>query len=302
MGTPATVVVDPPFGLPGVVAARVPTNGVTLSVLEAGPRDGPLVVLLHGFPELSYTWHAQLAALSAAGCFVVAPDQRGYATSDKPEGIRAYHLDELARDVVGLIDHYGRADAVVVGHDWGAAVAWWVALQHPQRVRRLVVMNVPHPTVFERTLRTSLGQLRRSWYMGFFQLPHFPERAITKGGAGILKRTSNPGSFSDDDLPVYRHAWRLPGAATGMLNWYRAMRYRPRASSPRVTPKTLVIWGRRDHALDWRMAQASVDLCDDGALFMIDDATHWVHHDASDRVNAALLDVVGPLLTAGARP
>jgi pimeloyl-ACP methyl ester carboxylesterase len=184
------VVVDPPFGLPGVVAARVPTHGVTLSVLEAGPCDGPLVVLLHGFPELSYTWKAQLAALSEAGCFVVAPDQRGYATSDKPEGIRAYHLDELARDTVGLIDHYGREDAVVVGHDWGAAVAWWVALQHPQRVRRLVVMNVPHPTVFERTLRTNLGQLKRSWYMGFFQLPHFPERAITKAPASSCARAT----------------------------------------------------------------------------------------------------------------
>lgn len=286
---PHRVVVDPPFGVPGVTAARVVTNGVTLSVLEAGPRDGPLVVLLHGFPELSYAWAHQLPALADAGYFVVAPDQRGYATSDKPSGIRAYHLDELAKDVVGLMDHYGRKDAAVVGHDWGAAVAWWTALQHPARVRRLVAMNVPHPTVFERTLTSSFTQLRRSWYMGFFQLPVLPERAITKGGAGILVRTSNPGSFRREDLPVYRHAWRIPGAATGMVNWYRAMRYRPRAASTRVTPRTLVIWGKKDHALDWRMASASVDLCDDGALLMIDDATHWVNHDAVARVNEALL-------------
>jgi pimeloyl-ACP methyl ester carboxylesterase len=285
----SVVVVDPPFGLPGVRAARVQTNGVTLSVLEAGPRDGPLVLLLHGFPELSYTWHAQIPALVDAGFFVVAPDQRGYATSDKPAGVRAYHLDALAKDVVGLIDAYGRTDAAVVGHDWGAGVAWWTALHHPARVRRMVAMNVPHPTVFLRTLLGSARQLRRSWYMGFFQLPILPERAVTKGGAGILVRTSNPGSFRDEDLPVYRHAWRIPGAATGMLNWYRAMRYRPQPSSPRVAPKSLVIWGRRDHALDWRMAQASVDLCDDGTLLMIDDATHWVHHDARARVNAALV-------------
>jgi pimeloyl-ACP methyl ester carboxylesterase len=286
------VVVDPPFGLPGVRAARIEVNQITLAVLEAGPRDGPLVVLLHGFPELSYTWHAQIEALAAAGCFVVAPDQRGYATSDKPTGIRAYHLDELANDVVGLIDHYGRADAVVVGHDWGAAVAWWVALQHPARVRHLVVMNVPHPAVFLRTLRTSLGQLRRSWYMGFFQLPVLPERAITKGGAGILVRTSNPGSFSREELAIYRHAWRIPGAATGMLNWYRAMRFFPRPPSSQVVPPTLVIWGKRDHALDWRMASASVDCCERGELLVIDDATHWVHRDASDRVNAALCRVI----------
>jgi pimeloyl-ACP methyl ester carboxylesterase len=125
--------------------------------------------------------------------------------------------------------------------------------------------------------------------MGFFQLPFFPERAIVKGGAGILQRTSNPGSFSDDDLPVYRAAWRIEGAARGMLAWYRAMRFRPRAPSPRVRPKTLVIWGKRDHALDFHMAQASVDLCDDGRLLMIDDATHWVQHDAPAQVNSALV-------------
>jgi len=285
------VPVEAPFGIAGVGAARVAVNGVTLSVLETGPRDGPLVVLLHGFPELSYSWRKQLTALAAAGFFCVAPDQRGYATSDKPSSLRAYHLDELAKDVTGLIDHYGRSDAVVVGHDWGAAVAWWVALKHPTRVRRLVCMNVPHPAVFERTLRSSLSQLRRSWYMAFFQLPLLPERAITKGGAGILQRTSNPGSFLDEDLPVYRHNWRLPGAATGMLNWYRAMRFLPRVADPRVRVPTLVIWGKRDHALDWRMAQASVDHCDDGELLMIENATHWVQHDAPDEVNAALLRV-----------
>jgi pimeloyl-ACP methyl ester carboxylesterase len=130
--------------------------------------------------------------------------------------------------------------------------------------------------------------------MGFFQLPVLPERAIMKGGAGILQRTSNLGSFLDEDLPVYRHAWRLPGAASGMLAWYRAMRFLPRAKDPRVRVPTLVIWGKRDHALDWRMAQASVDLCDHGELLMIDAATHWVQHDAADVVNAALLRVVAP--------
>ena len=283
----------PPFDLDGVTATRVVTkagpDGVTLSVLEAGPRDGPLVVMLHGFPELSFSWRHQIPALATAGFFVVAPDQRGYATSDKPKGLRAYHLDELARDVVALIDHYGRSTAAVVGHDWGAAVAWWVGLMHPTRVNHLVAMNVPHPTVFEHALRTDFQQLKRSWYMGFFQLPFFPERAIAKGGAGILQRTSNPGSFSDDDLPVYRAAWRIEGAARGMLAWYRAMRFRPRAPSPRVRPKTLVIWGKRDHALDFHMAQASVDLCDDGRLLMIDDATHWVQHDAPAQVNSALV-------------
>jgi pimeloyl-ACP methyl ester carboxylesterase len=292
----------PPFDLDGVTAARVVVRpgpaGVTLSVLEAGPPAGPLVLLLHGFPELSFAWRHQIPALVAAGFFVVAPDQRGYGTSDKPAGLRAYHLDELAADVVALIDHYGRSDAAVVGHDWGAAVAWWTALLHPARVNHLVAMNVPHPTVFEHTLRTSLQQLKNSWYMLFFQLPFFPERAIRNGGAGILQRTSNPGSFDDDDLPVYRAAWRIDGAARGMLAWYRAMRFRPRPPSPRVKAKTLVIWGKRDHALDFHMAQPSVDLCDDGQLLMIEHATHWVQHDAPARVNAALVAFLSSSPTA----
>jgi epoxide hydrolase 4 len=286
--------VDPPFDLPGVQATRIPTNGLTLSALQAGPPDGPLVILLHGFPELSFGWRHQLFALADAGYTVLAPDQRGYATSDKPKGARAYHLDALARDVVGIIDHFGRQDAIVVGHDWGAAVAWWVALHHPARVNRVVVMNTPHPTVFERTLRSDRRQLKKSWYMAFFQLPFFPERAILKGGAGILQRTSNPGSFHDDDLPIYRHAWRIPGAASGMLGWYRALRFLPRAKDPQVRVPTLLIWGKKDHALTWRMAQPSVDLCDHGELVMIDAATHWVQHDAPDVVNAALVRFLAP--------
>jgi pimeloyl-ACP methyl ester carboxylesterase len=281
---------DPPFDIPDTRATRVTTNGVTLSVLESGPVDGPLVVLLHGFPELSFGWRHQIPALAAAGFRVIAPDQRGYATSDKPKGVRAYHVDELARDVTGLIDHYGREQAFVVGHDWGAVVAWWIGMNHPERVKKLVVMNVPHPSVMKRFLSSSFTQLKKSWYVFFFQLPFLPERAIAKGGAGILTRTSNKGSFVDDELPVYRHAWRIAGAATGMVNWYRAARYSPKANSERVVVPTMVIWGKRDHALGHEMAAPSVALCDDGRLETIDDATHWVQHDAHDRVNALLFE------------
>jgi pimeloyl-ACP methyl ester carboxylesterase len=281
---------DPPFDIPLTRATRVTTNGITLSVLESGPEDGPLVVLLHGFPELSFGWRHQIPALAAAGYRVVAPDQRGYATSDKPKGPRAYHLDELAGDITGLIDHYGREKAFVVGHDWGAVVAWWLGTNHPERVQKLVCMNVPHPSVMKKALSSSFAQLKKSWYVFFFQLPVLPERAIAKGGAGILKRTSNRGSFIDDELPVYRHAWRIAGAATGMLNWYRAMRYMPTPKTERVVVPTLLIWGKKDHALGHEMAAPSIAHCDDGRLEMIDDATHWVQHDARDRVNALLVE------------
>jgi pimeloyl-ACP methyl ester carboxylesterase len=144
---------------------RIATNGITLNVAQAGPADGPLLVLLHGFPEFWYEWHKHLPALAAARFCVWAPDQRGYNTSDKPPQVRDYTLDHLAADVIGLIDAAGRERAIVVGHDWGGAVAWWLASNQPERLEKLVIINVPHPLVMRRLLRTSPRQLLRSWYM-----------------------------------------------------------------------------------------------------------------------------------------
>jgi pimeloyl-ACP methyl ester carboxylesterase len=134
----------PPAAVPGE-SVFVETNGITLHTVQAGPADGPLVILLHGFPEFWYGWHEQIRPLAEAGFRVVVPDQRGYNLSDKPDGVERYRIDELSRDVVGLIDAAGREQAAVVGHDWGAAVAWWTALHHADRVSKLVAVNVPHP-------------------------------------------------------------------------------------------------------------------------------------------------------------
>lgn len=273
-------------------------NGVKLHAVLAGPEQGPLVILLHGFPEFWYGWRQQIDVLANAGYRVLVPDQRGYNTSDKPSGIRNYGIDVLAGDVVGLIDAMGREKAVVVGHDWGAAVAWWTAITHPDRVERLVIMNVPHPIVMQKHLR-GLKQMRKSWYMFYFQLPWMPERGFLKGDSrralrGIQK-TANPGTFSDADMEHYREAWQQPGAMTGMINWYRAaFRVKPsRADSVRVKPPTLVIWGMKDQFLGSEMAQPSVDYCEDGRLERIDEATHWVQHDEPERVNRLLLDFIG---------
>jgi pimeloyl-ACP methyl ester carboxylesterase len=179
---------------------RVATNGVQLHVVQCGPAAGPLVVLLHGFPEFWYGWRHQIAALAAAGFRVWVPDQRGYNLSDKPRPVRGYVVDELARDVVGLIDAAGHATAAVVGHDWGAAVAWHLAAQHPARVRRVAVLNVPHPQVMGPALLRKPGQLLRSWYVFFFQLPWLPEAVVGLRGWWLarqsLRRTSRPGTFS----------------------------------------------------------------------------------------------------------
>lgn len=274
--------------------AMIETNGVSLHVAQAGPTDGELVILLHGFPEFWYGWKAQIPYLVAQGYRVWAPDQRGYNLSEKPSGIEAYRLDTLAHDIIGLIDQSGRDKVYLVGHDWGAAVAWSVALIAPEKLHRLVILNVPHPSVMLDTIRTNVEQMLRSWYIGFFQLPLLPEALLTFGdgsfAAQALQSTSRPGTFTDDDIARYTRAWQQPGAMTAMLNWYRAM-VRTRIELPtdiRVHVPTLVIWGVKDTALSKDMAQPSIDLVDDGRLVFIDEASHWVQHEEPERVNALI--------------
>ncbi len=284
-----------------LIHVTIPTNGVRLHTVIAGPPDGEPVILLHGFPEFWYGWRRQIPALAAAGWRVYAPDQRGYNLSEKPRGVGAYTLPTLAADVIGLIDHIGAERVRLVGHDWGALVAWWVALRHPQRLHRLAILNVPHPAVMSRYLRSlDAEQVRRSWYVFFFQLPLLPEALFRAGGwAGGLRAltgSARPDTFTAEDLERYRTAWAQPGAITAMINWYRAAARIPAHTlegGTRVRVPTRVIWGRHDVALSHRMAQASVDLCDEGDLHLIDEATHWVQHDAPERVNALLLDWLG---------
>ncbi|WP_101294599.1 alpha/beta fold hydrolase [Halegenticoccus soli] len=282
-----------PSNVPGE-SVYVETNGVRLHTVQAGPNDGPLVVLLHGFPEFWYAWHDQIRPLANAGFRVVVPDQRGYNLSDKPSSVSAYRIDELAADVVGLIDATGREKAFVVGHDWGAAVGWWVALHHPGHVEKFCAVNVPHPSVFRRTLRRSWSQRLRSWYVAFFQLPVLPEATSRFHDWELIVRTmresSEPGTFSEVDFERYREAWSRPGAFTAMVNWYRAIvRNRPRPRRRRVRVPTLVIWGARDQFLKKSMARPSVNLCDDGRLAMLD-ASHWVQHEEPVKVANLLLD------------
>jgi len=273
---------------------RVSVGEVTLHVVRAGPEDGTPVILLHGFPEFWYGWRHQIPALALAGYRVIVPDQRGYNTSDKPDGVRAYRVDALADDVLGLMDAHGLERACVVGHDWGAAVAWRTAARAPDRVERLAILNVPHPTVMMKTLRSDPMQLMRSWYMFFFQLPWVPEALLGRKGAtglaGMMHKSSNPGSFSREELAHYREAWTQPGAISAMLGWYRAMmRHAAPPIDDAIQPRTLVLWGKRDTALGSDMVQPSVDMCRDAELVWFPEATHWVQHDAAEQVNEALL-------------
>ena len=273
---------------PGTSEA-VDVGELALHTIVAGPDDGEPVVLLHGFPECWYAWHDLIEPLVAAGYRVIAPDQRGYNRSDKPDPVSAYRLDALAGDISGLLDAVGAADAHLVGHDWGALVAWWFALHDGDRVRTLSALNVPHPTAFRRALVSDPRQLLRSWYGLFFQLPRLPEALARfddwRVAVKTMTDTSRPGTFDAVDFDRYRRAWRVPDAYRSMVHWYRAVfRDNTRPRRTRVDPPTLVLWGAEDAFLRRPLAAKSASYCDRGRLVVWEDATHWLHHEHPERV------------------
>jgi pimeloyl-ACP methyl ester carboxylesterase len=285
----------------GAVAdGSVEVNGIRLHCVEAGA--GPLVVLLHGFPESWYAWRHQIPALAAAGYRVVAPDLRGYNTSDKPPRVRDYRPMVLAQDVADLIDALGAGSASVAGHDWGGAVAWLVAMLHPQRVQRLVVLNAPHPIRFLKGLR-SPRQLRRSWYILAFQLPWLPERLARARDFRGLRRTLRdqplrPDAFTTQDIERYVAAAAQPGAMRATINYYRAaVRTNPlvhRRSWRRIQAPTLIIWGEQDRYLGRELAEPDRAWVPNVRVERIADASHWVQADAPERVNQLMLEFLTP--------
>lgn len=269
-------------------------NGVVLHYAEAGPQDGPPVILLHGFPEFWAGWRHQIGALAAAGFRVIAPDQRGYNLSDKPKGVAAYDLDRLVGDVIGLADYFGIARIKLIGHDWGASVAWWLATTRPERLERMAVLNAPHPAIWRKAMREDAEQKKKSRYVQMFRLPWLPEALMrARGWRGLsdgLVASSRPGTFSDDDFADYRLAWSRPRALTAMVNWYRALLKKPMPGSLlRIKMPVLVIWGLDDKFGAVSGVEASLALCDDARRLFIEGATHWVQHEEAERVNAALV-------------
>jgi epoxide hydrolase 4 len=274
----------------------IEVNHLCLHVVTAGDPHGQPVFLLHGFPEFWYGWRRQIPALASAGFRVIVPDQRGYNLSARPVGVDAYRLQALTGDIIGLIDYFGLEKIHLVGHDWGAMVAWDLAIHHPGRIERLGILNVPHPRVFLDFLRRSPRQMLKSWYAGFFQLPALPEMLLRLGHFGLLARllisSGKPGTFASNEIEEYKKAWAQPGALTAMLNWYRAA-FRYRADSQgdwRVHVPTLILWGQRDVALSAVMAPASLAYCDHGHLIAYENVSHWIQLDEAEAVNRNLLE------------
>jgi pimeloyl-ACP methyl ester carboxylesterase len=254
-----------------------------------------VVLLLHGFPEFWYGWQKQIEPLAAAGFRVIVPDQRGYNLSSKPRRVASYALPEMVSDVIAIADQLGQQKIFLAGHDWGAAVAWSAALMHPKRIAKLVVLNVPHPSVMRRYVYTRLPQTLRSWYIFFFQVPWLPEALFSafdfRMGTRALRASSRPGTFSEEDISHYRAAWSQPGALTAMINWYRAaMRYRLPFSDRTVRVSTRILWGERDRFLMAEMAHESLRYCTNGELFTFAEATHWLQHEEPTRVSQLLVE------------
>jgi pimeloyl-ACP methyl ester carboxylesterase len=268
-------------------------NGIALHVVLAGPATGKPLLFLHGFPEFWFAWRHQIDHFVSSGYRVIIPDQRGYNLSDKPAGIASYSIELLAKDVVGVLESMTDSKAFVVGHDWGAGVAWYLAARYSERVSRVVILSGPHPRVFIKNLIINPTQLRKSLYSLFFQLPRLPERILRRRDWAALVRalrdTSPPGVFSDRDLEQYKKSWARKDALTAMLNWYRAAILHPSkfaldSKTSRVKVPALVIWGRNDQFLDQALARESLLYCDDGHLKIFETATHWVQHEEPAQV------------------
>ena len=274
----------------------VSANGFDFHVDEAGDGDR-LALCLHGFPEVGFSWRHQLPALADLGYRAWAPDLRGYGrTRPRPRRRGDYRTGLLLDDVAALIDAAQPSETVLIGHDWGAALAWYFAMHRIRPLDKLVIMNVPHPAPFRRELRT-LAQLRRSWYILFFQLPWLPERALGRNraeavGDAFRKMAVDEDRFGDDVIDVYRDAAAEPGALRAMVNWYRGAlldgRRLRKLGTPDIETPTLMIWGEQDTALSKATTIGTDEHVADLTLRYLPDASHWVQQDQPEVVNAML--------------
>jgi epoxide hydrolase 4 len=285
-------VADAGMANPGWSHRDVRTNGIRLHAVEMG--RGPLVLLLHGFPECWYAWRHQLPRLARAGFHAVAPDLRGYNLSDRPAELRAYRVHELAADVAGLVAALGHDRAAIVGHDWGGVVAWAVAELHAERVDRLVIVNAPHSQGFRRALMHP-SQALRSWYAAFFQFPTLPEAALAAGDFALLRRIfrgdpHRPGAYTAADVEVYRQAWARPGALKAMVDYYRAVRLPGPRLTGRVAQPTLVVWGDRDRHLRRQMADEMGRWVPNLRVRHLPDASHWVPAEEPELLATTIAD------------
>ncbi len=267
-------------------------DGLVFDVLDQGPPDGPVVVLLHGFPQRATSWRQVAPLLHSRGYRTVAPDQRGYSRGARPRGRSSYRLRLLVGDVAALVEALGGEPVHLVGHDWGAAVAWSLAGIRPDLVRTLTTVSVPHPGAMVRSLR-QVDQLRRSWYMGFFQLPWLPERLLARGR--LAERILGGAGMRPEAVAQFRREIVEDGALSGGLGWYRAMPFSdPALLRAKVQVPTTHVWSDRDGALGRRGADlcASYVVVAPYRLEVLEGVSHWIPDEAPERLAEVVLERV----------
>jgi epoxide hydrolase 4 len=278
---------------------RVAANGINFEVATLGTGDR-LALCLHGFPEHAYSWRHQMPMLAKLGYRVWAPNLRGYGNTDSPQEVSAYKTRTLVEDVAALIKAANAKETVLLAHDWGGALAWSLAMQQPQLIDRLIVLNLPHPACFARELRKP-AQLMKSWYIFFFQLPWLPEfmlgRRRARATSGIIHGSScNPARFPDEALEVYRANAARPGGLTAMINWYRAMfrgggfRRFGAGKIPIIQIPTLFLWGDADSALSFRTTEGTEKYVANLTFRVFPGVSHWIQQEAPEAVNEMIED------------
>ena len=277
---------------------KIEANGLTFQCVVEG--EGELVVLLHGFPQFSYAWRHQIGPL-AKRFKLVAPDLRGYGESSRPVGVEHYAMHHLVDDIVGIIKALGYEKAHIVGHDWGGAIAWRLAQEHPEVVNKLVVLNAPFPQIFFKALRGKWSQMRKSWYIFFFQIPGLPEALFKWRSKQIVKKVlqqtgAKPGTFSKEDLQKYTEMIERPGAFKGALSYYRAaLKGKPPSGEGKVTVPTLLIWGEKDQALGKDLTLGMEKYFTSSfKIEYLPNASHWVMEDEPEKVTALILSFLTP--------
>ncbi len=278
----------------GIAMQWVEANGQRFEVATAG-EGNRLALCLHGFPELHYSWRHQIPLLVEMGYRVWAPNLRGYGGSSKPEGVNSYRLNILVHDVAALIDASEAEEVTLIAHDWGAIIAWHFAILKIRPLTRLVIMNVPHPKCAQREMK-HWYQLKKSWYIFFFQLPWLPERMLGRNGAegirnAFTKMAIDKSRFPDTDLQHYADAASRPGALRSMINYYRALLRTKDAGEigeGMVDTPTLMIWGEEDAAIDIRCTNGTEKWVPDLELHRLPGVSHWVQQEAPEKINAIL--------------
>jgi len=270
-------------------------GNLRFEVAECGTGQR-LALCLHGFPESAFSWRHQLPFLASLGYRVWAPNLRGYGQSSRPVAVSDYHIDRLVEDIDGLIDAAGTDSVLLVGHDWGGIIAWMTALERRVSLSGLVIINAPHPAIFASRI-FSWPQLRRSWYIFFFQIPRLPEYWLGRQEAreiasAFLSMAVDKTRFSPTVLEVYRQQALIPGALTAMVNYYRAnwkflWATRPKLNRPIETP-TLLIWGERDPVLGVDLTLGTTELVVDLTTHYLPNVSHWAQQEAPEAVNEAI--------------